>query len=209
MEEALRIKEAFPDTLVDVISVGPARAADAIRRALGMGADNGIHVVTGEGQVPDAYQTAWWIASFARDRGYRLILAGAMSEDLMQGQVGPMIAELLSMPCATFVVDQRIQADNGTVIAQRGIEGGYRQTVELDLPAVLTLQASINRPRYPSLSNMLRAGKQDLEIVEPDPLEQAGPRMETIRLETPEKSRSGVVLGNHETEGRASVGDSA
>jgi electron transfer flavoprotein beta subunit len=104
VEEALRIRERVPDTTIDAISVGPERAAAVLTRALEMGADAGVHLVTeSEGRLsPRAVASR--IAAWAGPRNYDLILTGAMSEDVMDAQVGPMLAELLGRPWATAVM---------------------------------------------------------------------------------------------------------
>ena len=98
VEEAVLIKEAFGDTKIDAISAGPERATEVIRRSIGMGADAGIHIDTGSERYHSAFEIAAWIAEYARGERYDLIVTGAMSEDNMQGQVGPMIAKRLSLP---------------------------------------------------------------------------------------------------------------
>lgn len=194
VEEALLIKEKFPDVTIDVISVGPAISAMAVKRALGMGADHGIHIITEQEGYLSPYITASLIASFARDNSYDLILAGVMSEDHMQGQVGPMIAELLSLSCATSTILQRLSPDKGTVYVEREIECGLRDNLEMTLPAVLTIQSGINKPRYPSLSNVLRAKKQNLQTIGARSSEQPEPKEQMVCLALPQKSRSGLVL---------------
>jgi electron transfer flavoprotein beta subunit len=194
VEESVLIKEAFPGTRVDAISVGPVRAAMVVKRAIGMGADNGVHVETENHVYLNPLSIASLIADYARDRQYDLILAGIMSQDGMHGMVGPMLAELLSLPCATSVVFEEMATDKRTVYAEREIEGGYRDSVELKLPAVLTIQGGINKPRYPSLSNMLRAKQQKLETLVAGLDEQPGPREEVMRVSYPQKSRSGMLL---------------
>ena len=194
VEEALLIQETLPDTTIDVISVGPDRSAIVVRRALGMGANHGIHITTEHQGTLDPLVIASWIASYAREKNYSLILAGVLAEDTMQGQVGPMVAESLSLPCATACIFERLSRDTVTIYVEREIEGGYRDTLELRLPAVLTIQSGINQPRYPSLSNILRAKKRDLEIIDAASLEQPEPQQDVVRLEYPRKSRSGWVV---------------
>ncbi len=194
VEEALLIKEAFTDTVIDVITVGSADDAGVIRRALGMGADHGIHIVTEERGYLSPFLIASLIASSVKEHEHDLILTGAMSEDQMQGQVGPMIAEMLAMPCATSVVLQRLSSEAGPIYVEREIEGGFRDCMELDLPAVLTIQSGINKPRYPSLSNILRANKQELEMIRAGSLERPEPVESVVCVTYPQKTRSGVVL---------------
>jgi electron transfer flavoprotein beta subunit len=194
VEESVLIKEAFPGTRVDAISVGPVRAAMVVKRAIGMGVDNGVHVETEDHGYLNPLIITSLIAGYARDRCYDLIFTGVMAEDDMQGMVGPMLAELLSLPCATSVIFEKISPETETICVEREIKGGYRDTLELKCPALLTIQGGINKPRYPSLSNMLRARHQKLETIVAGPDEQPGPLEEVLRVSYPQKSRSGMVL---------------
>jgi electron transfer flavoprotein beta subunit len=205
VEEALLIKETFPNTSVDVISVGAPRAAIVIRRALGMGADHGIHIVSEQVGYVSPFVTASWIASCAKKNNYDLILTGVMAEDDMQGQVGQMIAEFLSLPCATSTIFERLSPHKGTVYVEREIEGGARDTLELSLPAVLTIQSGINIPRYPSLSNILRAKKEKVETIDAKSVGHPESRQRVVRVEYPQKSRSGVVLEGTQQEKAAQL----
>jgi electron transfer flavoprotein beta subunit len=198
VEEALQIKDAFPDTTIDIISVGPPRSEIAIKRAIGMGADSGIHIVTDNQGYLDPFAVASWIAAYARS--YDLILAGVMSEDAMQGLVGPLIAENLVLPCATAVIYEQLWPKKKRVYTEREIEGGFREQLELNLPAVLTVQTGINQPRYPSLSNLLRANKTELVTIDAAKLEHPAERLEVIRLEYPRKLREGLFLKGSQQE---------
>ena len=200
LEEAVLIKEAFSDTKIDVLSAGPDRVTEVIRRGIGMGADAGILISTGSEGYHSSFETAAWIAEYARGKPYDLILTGAMSEDNMQGQVGPMVAKRLARPCATAVISEKIASDKKTIYVEREIEGGRRDTFELPLPAVLTIQSGINTPRYPSLSNLLRANRQGLERIEAADLVQLSARENLVELVYPHKTRSGTVLNGTEKE---------
>jgi len=200
MEEALLIRQDFPDTKVDAVSVGPDRAAMVVKRAIGMGADNGVHMAIEDHGYLNPFTVASLIAGYARDRHYDLILTGVMAEDDMQGMVGSMVAELLFLPCATFVIFEKISTGTETIYVEREIKGGYRDALELKLPAVLTIQGGINKPRYPSLSNMLRAKQQKLETIVARLNEQPGPREDILRVSYPQKSRSGMVLEGNQQE---------
>jgi len=200
LEEAVLIKEAFSDTKIDVLSAGPDRATEVIRRGIGMGADTGILISTGSEGYHSSFETAAWIAEYARGKPYDLIFTGAMSEDNMQGQVGPMVAKRLARPCATAVISEKIASDKKTIYVEREIEGGRRDTLELPLPAVLTIQSGINTPRYPSLSNLLRANRQGLERIEAADLVQLSARENLVELVYPHKTRSGTVLNGTEKE---------
>ena len=194
VEEAVLLKETLPDTTIDAITVGPDRSAEVIKRAIGMGADHGVHIVADPAGCLNPYAIACHIAAYAGGKQYDLIFTGAISEDLMQGQVGPMIAACLSLPWATAVIRQQIAPDGKSLYIEREIEGGSRDTLQLELPAVLTIQSGINTPRYPSLSNLLRANKQKLEKIQAGDHAQPASRESIVRVAYPEKSRSGTFL---------------
>jgi len=159
-----------------------------------MGADRGIHLKTDiDGyQVPSSVATK--IAEYAADKSYGLILTGAISEDHMNGQVGPMIAAHLNLPCATGVILQQLSSDYKTLYVEREIEGGGRDMLELKIPAVVTIQSGPNTPRYPSLSNLLRANKQELETIDVESLMRPYVGETILQLTYPVKSRAGEVL---------------
>jgi electron transfer flavoprotein beta subunit len=194
VEEAIRIKESQPETYVDVLTVGPQRARKILTRAVGMGADHGIHILSDCQGYASPFITASWIAQYAADKVYDLIFTGVMSEDAMQGQTGPMLAELMSMPFATSVIIEKLSLDKGSVYVEREIEAGRRECVEIELPAVLTVQTGMNQPRYPTLSKMLRAKKMEFESVNVESLGNAEVREKVILLRYPEKSRESVIL---------------
>jgi len=200
MEEALLIKEAFPNITIDVITVGPERSVMALKRALGMGGEQGIHVVIEQEGYLSPFVTAQWVAFYAGDRDYDLILTGVMSEDYMQGQVGPMIAELLSLPCATSAILQRLSPQKGMVYVEREIEGGFRDTLDVRIPAVLSVQSGINTPRYPSLSNMLRAKTQEMDTIQASSFEQPDVRQVVVEMAYPSKSRAGQMIDGTQEE---------
>lgn len=193
-ETAIRIRENTAATTVDVLTVGPERSAEAVKRGIGMGADNGIHLQTETGVDFSPSVIAAWIAAYARRKDYHLILTGSMSEDAMNGQVGPMIAAHLDLPSATQVIRTQIAEDQLGVCIEREIEGGNRELLQLKLPAVLAIQTGANQPRYPSLSNLLRANKQGLEQVEARTLLEAAPKEELVGFAMPRKMRAGKHL---------------
>jgi electron transfer flavoprotein beta subunit len=128
-----------------------------------------------------------------RDRVYSLVLAGAASDDQMHGQVGPMLATLLDWPYATNVASIEYVTDN-ELIVQTEAQRGLRYRLGMELPAVLTVLSGNNKPRYPSLSNMLRARKSDPEIFEPDTESILQPMEQVCRYEYPTNRRNGQVL---------------
>jgi electron transfer flavoprotein beta subunit len=194
LEEALLIKERLPGTEVHAVTVGPERVGSTLRRALEMGADHGIHILTPEDAHLDPFAVASLIASRARTRGYGLILAGVMAEDDMEGQTGQLIAAILELPCATSVIQARVRPADGEVDLEREIEGGQRMSVLSRMPAVLTIQSGINTPRYPSLSHVLRARKQAFEVIATDGPALPGPRSRCTGVRLPEMSSQGVII---------------
>ena len=200
VEEALRIREKFPGTRIDAVSAGPERAARTVRRALEMGADQGIHIVLDDERCRTPFEIASLIGAYARDRQYDLILAGIMAEDDMQAQVGPMLAEILGYPWATAVMSIRLPHPSGAVQVERELEGGRREAFELTLPALLTVQSGINRPRYPSLSHVLRTRSQALIQIDASqasaaaPFSLPAPREWIVNLEEPAPLKTGMIL---------------
>ncbi|MBN2538772.1 MAG: electron transfer flavoprotein subunit beta/FixA family protein [Deltaproteobacteria bacterium] len=194
LEEALRIRENMPVESIDAVSVGPARIESTIRKALEMGASRGIHIITeGEDHI-SPLETATRIASFAGEGGYDLILAGVMAEDDMQSQVGPMIAEMLGYPSASSVICEEIDPEKGILYAEREIESGVRECLEMKLPALLTIQSGINRPRYPALSNVLRARAQEITVLVAHPGAKPEKREEIVTFRYPETTSKGLFL---------------
>ncbi|MDM8517544.1 electron transfer flavoprotein subunit beta/FixA family protein [Desulfobacterales bacterium HSG16] len=175
------------------MTAGPEAAASALKRAMGMGADHGIHILTEE-IIDDPSATASLIAEYAKKKEYDLILTGVMSEDLMQGQVGPMIAELLFLPCATSVIDARLLPEEGRVKVEREIEGGEREVLELKLPALLSVQSGINDPRYPALSHLLRAARKGAETISAESLSSQVFRQSVVNMVIPPKDRQGLII---------------
>lgn len=194
VETAVQIKERFPGTTIHVLSVGPERSEAVIRRAIGMGADHGTHIVTPSDGFVDPSILAGWMATLSEASDADLIFCGAMSEDLMQGQVGPLLAECLSLPCATAVMHVKVMPAGERVHVEREIERGYRETVALELPALLTIQTGINQPRYPSLSNLLRANKLTLKTWYVDGMDASSPLQKVKQVIRPRKLRAGVIL---------------
>ncbi|MBN1495181.1 MAG: electron transfer flavoprotein subunit beta/FixA family protein [Spirochaetes bacterium] len=165
LEEAVLIRESLGDASVDVISVGSERAAAVLKKGIEKGATNGIHIILDRDRYRSPGLIARLIADYARDRGYDLILAGVMAEDDMQCQVGPLIASYLGLPCAVSVVREKIGDNRSEIDVDCELEGGVNETLILPLPCLLTIQSGINRPRYPSLSNVLRAKEQALTML--------------------------------------------
>ena len=192
LEQALIICQSRKESRVDVISAGTDKAAPILTRAMGMGADHGIHILMPEIPFPDPFFTASLIAEYAKNKEYDLILTGIMSEDLMQAQTGGMIAEILSIPCTASVISAQVSKEK--IFIEREIGTGTRESWELCLPALLTVQTGLNKPRYPSLSRMLWAARQEIEIIKAKTLNPPAVLQIVTGTAMPEKQRSGIVL---------------
>jgi electron transfer flavoprotein beta subunit len=194
VEEALRIRERFGNTIVDALSVGPERVGKTIRRALEMGADHGIHVLREEDGYMDAFERASLIASVAGRRNYDLIFTGIMAEDDMESQVGGLVAEMLGYECATGVIFQEVSGDLSEVSLEREIEGGRRHCLTIRLPALLAVQSGINTPRYPALTHVLRARSAELECIKAYEFPALPSPQSLIRLDVPEEGAKGEFI---------------
>lgn len=193
LEQALALKDRNPDTVIHALTVGPDRAASVIGRALSMGADEGIHLRCAR-PLLSAMETAGAIAAYAGQLGFDLILTGVMSEDAMQCQVGPMLAKLLTIPCAVAVTSTTLPSEESLLPVVSELEGMRSEKITVTLPALLTIQSSENRPRYPSLSNILRAKGKNLQSLEIGDPELLTPRQEFTDLDYPPRATKGVVL---------------
>ena len=189
VEEALQRKEKAGSGEVAVFCVGPAAAQETIRTALAMGADRGVLLQTDK--IPaDGYITAQALAAELKTGTWDLILFGKMAIDDYNQQVGPMVAELLGLPCVTAVA--HLEIDGGKGVAEREIEGGV-EVVEFPLPAVLTADKGLNEPRYPALKGIMAAKKKPLEV-KPVPLGAAG-GIEIVALTPPPQRKDGKIVG--------------
>jgi electron transfer flavoprotein beta subunit len=201
LEQALLFKEQrtappLEAVLVDVVTVGPTSAEKIIRRAFGMGADRGYHIVSKETGYLSSFVTASWLAAVAKKTSYDLILTGTMSQDSMAGQTGPMLAGMMGFPCATGVVKTGLPSPDHTIEVERELENGFRDCLVIRLPAVLTIQAGINTPRYPRLSMMLAANSKPVTTLAAADLfpEPVVPREVCVGIKAPEKTRDGRFL---------------
>jgi electron transfer flavoprotein beta subunit len=161
LEEALRLKEKHSGEVV-VISMGGEEAARVLRSGLAMGADRAIHLLDSKFKGSDEFTVAAAIAkAIEKDGGADLVLAGVQSDDLGTGMTGTMMAEFLGVPHATVVVG--VESDGKLLRVRRELEGGINETVELPMPALLTIQFGINQPRYASLKGIMAAKKKEFK----------------------------------------------
>ena len=161
VEEALRLQEAHGGE-VTIVSMGPERAVETIRKALSMGADSGIHIVDDALSGSDALATSAVLAKVLDGRGFDVIIFGSESTDARMSVVPAMVAERLGVPQLTFA--QKVEIDGSTVRIERQTDYGF-DTVEASAPVVVSVVEKINEPRYPSFKGIMAAKKKPLETV--------------------------------------------
>jgi len=187
LETALRLKEAQGSGEVVAISVGESTSGEQLRSALAMGADSAV-LLKGQTSL-DGLATARALAAEIREQNVDLVLLGMKAVDDDQQQVGPMLAELLDMPCITVASSATVE--NGSVVCEREVEGGI-EVVEAPLPAVVTITKGEYEPRYPSLKGIMAAKKKPL--AEKD-AQLGSHRIEVRQLAPPPDRPPGRIVG--------------
>jgi electron transfer flavoprotein beta subunit len=193
VEQAVQLREMLGDAAeLTVLSIGPDRVVEAIKKALAMGADKAVHIRDQAVAAKDPWQIASIIAAYARTEGFDLIFTGMQSQDRGSAQVGVMVAEQLGYACSTTIVS--FAWDNGTVTAKRELEGGLKGVVKLKTPALVTCQLGLNVPRYPTLPNIMKAKKKEITVIPVSELQVAEALANTVSFYAPTKKGGGIVL---------------
>jgi electron transfer flavoprotein beta subunit len=168
LEQAVLLKEEHGGEIT-VISLGDEETEDTLRIALAKGADNAIRIKGEDFENLDAYQTSQVLHSVIKDLSYDIIFTGCIATDDAYSQIGATLAELLEIPHATVVIEFDVNDGRGS--AKRELEGGLLEHLDVELPALFTIQTGINEPRYASLIAIRRAAKKDIEEFGEDDLE--------------------------------------
>ncbi len=193
VEQAVQLKEQHGGSPeVTVLSIGPERVKETMKKALAMGCDRGVHIKNDQSHAKDPFEIASMIAEFAKDKGFDLIFTGMQSQDRGSAQIGVLVAEMLGLPAITTVIE--FAFDEGTVTAKRELEGGLKAVVKAKIPAMITCQLGLNTPRYPTLPNIMKAKKKELLSVEVADLLKTEARLEAQKMYFPEKKGGGLVL---------------
>jgi electron transfer flavoprotein beta subunit len=156
VEEALRIKEAHGGE-VTVLTMGPSKAGDTIRKALAMGADKAVHLVDDALHGSDALSTSYALAQTLKKIGFDLVVLGSESTDARTGVLAAMLAERLGTPQLTLA--RKVSIDGSAITIERVTDYGFDK-VEASLPAVVSVVEKINDPRYPSFKGIMAAKKK-------------------------------------------------
>lgn len=192
VEEAIRIKEAGKADEVVVVSMGPKQCQETIRNALALGADRGILVESDEELQPLAI--AKLLKAMVEKENPDMVILGKQAIDDDNNQTGQMLAALLGWPQGTFA--SKVVLGDGTVAVTREVDGGL-ETVDLQLPAVVSADLRLNEPRYAKLPNIMKAKKKPLEVI---PVADTGvdiaPRLTTLKVTEPSQRQAGILVAD-------------
>jgi len=161
IEEGLQLKEAHGGEVI-LVSMGPERAKDAIRKGLSMGADRGVLITDPQLAGADALLTARTLAAAIKPESPDIVICGTESYDGSTGMVPPMLAELLGVPQLT--VAKKVEVDGSTIKIHRQTSDGY-QVVEGAIPVLITVTAGIAEPRYASLKGIMAARSKEIKQI--------------------------------------------
>jgi len=170
------------------VSVGPEDAEEAMRRCLAMGAHRGIRVDTDDWLDP--IQVARALAEVVRAESPDLVFAGVQSADSVQATTGTALAELLDLPRVAVVT--KIELGDGKATVNRELEGGLLDVVEVDTPALLTIQTGINEPRYATLRAIKQAEEKEIDVRQPGDLGESAYRVK--KMFVPPKGEGAEML---------------
>jgi electron transfer flavoprotein beta subunit len=190
VEQAIRLKEAGQATEIVVVSIGPEKSQETIRTALAMGADRGILIQTDTQTEPLTVAKLLQAVIAAEQPG--LVIVGKQAIDDDCNQTGQMLAALMGWPQATFA--SKIVLESGKATVTREVDGGL-QTIQVNLPCVVTTDLRLNEPRYASLPNIMKAKKKPLDIKKPEDFGvSVEPRLKVLKTVEPPPRKSGVKV---------------
>ena len=192
IEEAVKIKEAGKATEIVAITIGDDKAQETVRKALAVGADRGIHVKA-EGSIEPLAVSKILKAVVEKEKP-DLVFMGKQAIDDDCNQTGQMLAALLNWPQATFA--SKIEIKDKSLEVTREVDEGL-ETIEVNVPAIVTCDLRLNEPRYASLPNIMKAKKKPLDQMSATDLGiDTKPRIEQIKVEEPPKRKAGIKVAN-------------
>ena len=190
VEEAVREKEKGVAAEVVAVSIGPTQARETIRNALAMGADRGILIETSAD--PEPLAVAKLLKKVVEEEKPDLVLIGKQAIDGDNNATGQMLAALLGWPQATFA--SKVEIEGGKAKVTREVDGGL-QTLQVDLPAIVSVDLRLNEPRYASLPNIMKAKKKPIDVKSADSLGvDIAPRLTVLKVTEPPKRVAGVKV---------------
>ena len=192
VEEAVKIKEAGKAKEVVAVTIGEDKAQETIRKALAVGIDRGIHVKANG--IIEPLAVAKILQKVVDKEKPDLVFMGKQAIDDDCNQTGQMLAALLNWPQATFA--SKIEVKNKSLEVVREVDEGL-ETIETNIPAIVTCDLRLNEPRYASLPNIMKAKKKPLEQINASDLGvDIKPRIEQIKVEEPPKRKSGIKVSS-------------
>ena len=191
VEEAVRLKEKGIASEIVAVSIGVQQCQETLRTALAMGADKAVLVLTDQDLEP--LNAAKVLQKIVEEQSPDLVLMGKQAIDGDNNATGQMLAALLGWPQATFASKIEIEA-GGKAKVTREIDGGL-QTLDVDLPAVVTADLRLNEPRYASLPNIMKAKKKPLDVKDAASYGvDIAPRLTVLKVTEPPKRQAGVKV---------------
>lgn len=200
LEEGLALKERVGGEVV-VLSLGPDRVQEALRKALAMGASRAVHLSDPAFLGGDSQATARALAATIQREEIDLVLTGAQSDDHGYGSTGSILAGLLGWPHAWLVMGLEVEEGLRTAKVTREMESGMNEVFRLHLPAVIEVQAGLNHPRYASLKGIMQAKRKPIDRptpvdlgLAPELLGSAGSRLEILDVAFPESGGGAQII---------------
>jgi electron transfer flavoprotein beta subunit len=191
VEEAVRLKEKGVVSEIVAVSIGPTQAQETLRTALAMGADRALLINAGD-QDLEPLAVAKVLQAVIGEESPELVIMGKQAIDGDNAATGQMLAAILGWPQATFA--SAVELSAGKAKVTREVDGGL-QTLEVDLPAIVTADLRLNEPRYASLPNIMKAKKKPLDVKELASLGvDTKPRLKVVKVTEPPKRAGGVKV---------------
>ena len=205
IEAAMQLKEGDQVSVEEVVAItmGPESAVRALHKSVSLGADRSIHLTDDGLAGSDVCATGYALAKALQSESPDLVLLGQQSDDGECYTMGAVVADYLQMPSLTQVIKMDVQ--NGSLRCERQAEYGY-DTVEVELPAVISVGDAINEPRYPSLKAIMGAKKKQLDTktskdvgIDPNMVGEIGSKTRVISINPPPQKESGQIIEDEDT----------
>ena len=200
LEEALLWKEKFGGSIT-VITVGSEDANMTVRMCIAKGADRAIRLDDARFAGSDSYAIARILHAALKDVPFDVVLTGIQASDDGYGQVGPILAQMMGLPHVAYVIETEIVEEGKLARVHRELEGGLHEVVEIELPAVFTIQTGINEPRYASILGIRKATKKEIDLsgldalgLEEDEVGEAGSKIGLEKLFFPPMGERAQIL---------------
>lgn len=204
LEAALQITEDVGGE-VTLLTIGPDKAAESLRKGLAMGAHKAIHVKYNDAKQTDSFAYAKILQKVLEGRDYDLILTGKQAQDTDAGLTAPMLAEFLGLPQVTNIIRFSDVSEQNITLYRKGDHA--TEVLEMELPGVVTVNDSLNEPRLASMRGIMMAKKKPLEEIELDAIGVSadmsgaqGSMTEILQFDKPESRKEGKSFEGDETE---------